>query len=382
MEYFTETASTDREAMDKINAKYGERAKILTRRSVRIGGVLGMFTREGIEMSGYLSDDMHKRKKLNLEIEKKKILETAKNDKTIQSVLNEVQSLKEYFDTSISGVEKKHSSIETIETILSENEFSFTYIQAISDRLKRSLTIDELEDLNSVKNVVSEWIGESINIDDAENFNRSKVVILVGPTGVGKTTTIAKLAATHGFSSQSKYAKSVRMITIDNYRIGAKKQIETYGEIMGIPVACVESYKELEQKINLFQDADLILVDTIGKSPKDYMKLAEMREMLDACGTNSEVYLAMSATTKISDVREILRQFEPFDYKSIILTKLDETMRIGNIISVLSEKNKSLTYLTDGQVVPQDIEKVTSKRLMRTVEGLNTGYLAVTAEKI
>lgn len=382
MEYFTETASTDREAMDKINAKYGERAKILTRRSVRIGGVLGMFTREGIEMSGYLSDDMHKRKKLNLEIEKKKILETAKNDKTIQSVLNEVQSLKEYFDTSISGVEKKHSSIETIETILSENEFSFSYIQAISDRLKRSLTIDELEDLNSVKNAVSEWIGESINIDDAENFNRSKVVILVGPTGVGKTTTIAKLAATHGFSSQSKYAKSVRMITIDNYRIGAKKQIETYGEIMGIPVACVESYKELEQKINLFQDADLILVDTIGKSPKDYMKLAEMREMLDACGTNSEVYLAMSATTKISDVREILRQFEPFDYKSIILTKLDETMRIGNIISVLSEKNKSLTYLTDGQVVPQDIEKVTSKRLMRTVEGLNTGYLAVTAEKI
>ncbi len=380
MEYFTETALTDREAMDKINAKYGERAKILTRRSIRIGGVLGMFTKEGIEMSGYLSDDIHKRKKINLETEKKKIIETAKNEKTIQSVLNEVQSLKEYFDTSISGAEKKHSSIETIENILSENEFSFSYIQAISDRLKRSLTIDELENLNSVKNTVSEWIEESIYINDTENFNSAKVVILVGPTGVGKTTTIAKLAATHGFSSQSKFTKSVRMITIDNYRIGAKKQIETYGEIMGIPVACVESYKELEQKINLFQDADLILVDTIGKSPKDYMKLAEMREMLDACGTNSEVYLAMSATTKISDVREILRQFEPFNYKSIILTKLDETMRIGNIISVLSEKNKSLTYLTDGQVVPQDIEKVTSKRLLRTVEGLNTGYLILGSE--
>ncbi len=380
MEYFTEVASTDREAMDKINAKYGERAKILTRRSIRIGGVLGMFTKEGIEMSGYLSDDIHKRKKLNLETEKKKIIETAKSDKTIQNVLNEVQSLKEYFDSSISGVEKKHSSIETIENILSENEFSFSYIQSISDKLKRSLTIDELEDLNLVKNKVSEWIGESININKTDSFNTSKVVILVGPTGVGKTTTIAKLAATHGFNSQSKYAKSVRMITIDNYRIGAKKQIETYGEIMGIPVACVESYKELEQKINLFQDADLILVDTIGKSPKDYMKLAEMREMLDACGTNSEVYLAMSATTKISDVKEILRQFEPFNYKSIILTKLDETMRIGNIISVLSENNKSLTYLTDGQVVPQDIEEVTSKRLMRTVEGLNTGYLVVGSE--
>ncbi len=377
MEYFTEIASNYREAMDKISAKYGGRAKILTRRSVRIGGVLGMFTKEGIEMSGYLSDNNNKRKKLNLEDEKRKILETVSNEKTIQTVLNEVQSLKEHIDLSISGAEKKHGSIETIEKILSENEFSFSYIQAISDRLKRSLTIDELENLNLVKQTVTDWIGESIKISSAEDFNRSKVVILVGPTGVGKTTTIAKLAATHGFSSQSKYTKSVRMITIDNYRIGAKKQIETYGEIMGIPVACVENYKELEQKINLFQDADLILVDTIGKSPKDYMKLAEMREMLDACGTNSEVYLAMSATTKISDVKEILRQFEPFNYKSIILTKLDETMRIGNIISVLSENNKSLTYLTDGQVVPQDIEEVTATRLIRTVEGLNTGYLTV-----
>ncbi|MCD6397305.1 MAG: flagellar biosynthesis protein FlhF [Spirochaetaceae bacterium] len=377
MEYFTEIASSYREAMDKISAKYGGRAKILTRRSVRIGGVLGMFTKEGIEMSGYLSDDNNKRKKMNLEDEKRKILETVSNEKTIQTVLNEVQSLKEHIDLSINGSEKKHSSIETIENILSENEFSFSYIQAVSDRLKRSLTIDELENLNLVKQTVTDWIGESIKISSVEDFNRSKVVILVGPTGVGKTTTIAKLAATHGFSSQSKYTKSVRMITIDNYRIGAKKQIETYGEIMGIPVACVENYKELEQKINLFQDADLILVDTIGKSPKDYMKLAEMREMLDACGTNSEVYLAMSATTKISDVKEILRQFEPFNYKSIILTKLDETMRIGNIISVLSENNKSLTYLTDGQVVPQDIEEVTAARLIRTVEGLNTGYLTV-----
>jgi len=377
MEYFTEIASNYREAMDKISAKYGGRAKILTRRSVRIGGVLGMFTKEGIEMSGYLSDDNNKRKKMNLEDEKRKILETVSNEKTIQTVLNEVQSLKDHIDLSISGSEKKHGSIEIIENILSENEFSFSYIQAVSDRLKRSLTIDELENLNLVKQTVTDWIGESIKISSVEDFNRSKVVILVGPTGVGKTTTIAKLAATHGFSSQSKYTKSVRMITIDNYRIGAKKQIETYGEIMGIPVACVESYKELEQKINLFQDADLILVDTIGKSPKDYMKLAEMREMLDACGTNSEVYLAMSATTKISDVKEILRQFEPFNYKSIILTKLDETMRIGNIISVLSENNKSLTYLTDGQVVPQDIEEVTATRLIRTVEGLNTGYLTV-----
>ena len=147
MEYFTETSATYREAMDKINLKYGSRAKILTRRSVRLGGFLGMFSKEGIEMSGYLSDDQPVRKKLNLEDEKKKIIETVNNDKTIQKVLDEVQSLKDHFDSNISGVEKKHNSIEIIETILSENEFTSTFIQNISERLKRSLTMEELEDI-------------------------------------------------------------------------------------------------------------------------------------------------------------------------------------------------------------------------------------------
>ncbi len=124
-------------------------------------------------------------------------------------MLNEVQSLKDHFDSTISGVEKKHSSIEAIENILSDNEFSFSYIQIISDRLKRSLTIDELENMNLVKGKVSEWIGESISINNEDNFNLSKVVILVGPTGVGKTTTIAKLAANHSSVTRSKYAKVI-----------------------------------------------------------------------------------------------------------------------------------------------------------------------------
>ena len=132
MEYFTETANTYREARDLIHAKYGERAKVMNYRSIRVGGVFGIFSKEGVEISGYLSDDHHKRKKLNLEDEKRKILETAKNDKTIENVLNEVQSLKDHFDSTISGVEKKHSSIEAIENILSENEFSFSYIQTIT----------------------------------------------------------------------------------------------------------------------------------------------------------------------------------------------------------------------------------------------------------
>ncbi|RKX91412.1 MAG: flagellar biosynthesis protein FlhF, partial [Spirochaetes bacterium] len=94
-------------------------------------------------------------------------------------------------------------------------------------------------------------------------------------------------------------------------------------------------------------------------------------KVLDACGSYSEVYLAMSATTKVSDVKELLQQFEPFNYRSVILTKLDETMRIGNIVSVLYEKRKTLTYITDGQVVPQDIESASVMRLLKNLEGFN-----------
>lgn len=138
---------------------------------------------------------------------------------------------------------------------------------------------------------------------------------------------------------------------------------------MGIPVASVETYQDLKKKLAMFQEADLILVDTIGKSPKDYMKLAEMRELLDGCGSTAETHLAVSATTKTSDIYEVLGQFEPFKYRSVVLTKLDETMRVGNVISVLYEKKKPLSYITDGQIVPQDIERATVSRMLMNLEG-------------
>ena len=191
----------------------------------------------------------------------------------------------------------------------------------------------------------------------------------MGPTGVGKTTTIAKLAAIYGVGNREDSAPRVKIVTIDNYRIAARQQIKTYAEIMRIPVSFVESGADFKKVLALSVETDLILVDTIGKSPRDYSKLAEMREILDVAGSASETHLAVSATTKLSDVEEILQQFEPFNYKAVILTKLDETTRIGNIISALSGRNKSLSFLADGQSVPQDIAKASVVRLLLNLEG-------------
>lgn len=374
MQYFTEQALSHQEVMRRIKEKYGDRAKILTQRSVRLGGFLGLFSKEGVEMSGYIAETPSPRKKRpDVQDEKKKILDSVKGDKTIQQVLEEVKGLKEALTqagTPRLG-DSKHPNIAKIEQLLSENEFTFSYISRLSERLRKELPIDDLDNYQLIQDKVLSWIRESVEISPLLNKSDPRVLILVGPTGVGKTTTIAKLAAIHSFGTKGEKPKSVRLITIDNYRIAAKKQIETYGEIMDIPVNCVESFQELQKQVLIYKDTDMVLVDTIGKSPKDYMSLAKMRELLGACGTRAEVHLALSATTKASDVQDILSQFEPFQYSAVVLTKLDETMRIGNVISVLHERQKNLSYITNGQSVPEDILRADAGALLRNLEGFD-----------
>lgn len=235
--------------------------------------------------------------------------------------------------------------------------------------MKSTFALSELENESAVMEQVVDWIGESIRIYTVLPKNKPHIFVLVGPTGVGKTTTIAKLAAVYGMGIGGQKPLKVRMITIDTYRLAAKEQIEKYAEIMQIPLSYVQFPQELAKAIALYSDVDLIFIDTIGKSPRDYEKLAEMQKLLDVCAGTSETHLAVSATVKTSDIHEMLQQFEPFRYQSVVVTKLDETTRIGNILSVLSEKQKSISYITYGQKVPQDIERATVVRLLMNLDG-------------
>ncbi len=381
MQYFTIQARTNREAIEKMKLTYGEDARILTHRSVRLGGFLGMFAREGVEVTGYLSEDGPRKRKAEVEEEKKRILETVRREQkeqSLQALFKEIQSLRESLDAHALAVAsadgskaEAHPSLARVEDLLAANDFSEEFIAAMRERARKEFSLEALEDYPRLMASVVQWIGERIEIDRPPRVpdTGTRIMIIVGPTGVGKTTTIAKLAAIHGIGDGRQPPRRVRIITIDNYRIAAKQQIETYAEIMRIPVSLVESAAELQKCLTMNQDADLVLVDTIGRSPRDLAKLAEMKEILAACGSQASVYLALSATTKASDTEEILRQFEPFGYRAIILTKLDETMRIGNIISCLARHRKPIAWLCDGQGVPQDIEEAGIVRLLMNMEG-------------
>jgi len=380
LQYFTIEAASPREALERMRRDYGQGARILTHRAVRRGGLFGMFAREAVEITGYVPAAPGRRPEPapSLEENRKRILAEAKREQSLQLILKEIQNLKENFHDNLKEASSrpadgdKPAGLARIEAILLANEFSPAYVAEIVQRIRREFSLEDLENFAVLQSSVLEWIGERIRIYETPEVteNATRVFVVVGPTGVGKTTTIAKLAAIYGVGSSRFPAPRVKIVTIDNYRIAALRQIETYAEIMRIPVTCVESASEFKKFLAMAEGTNLILVDTIGRSPRDLSKLAEMKEVLDAAGTHSEIHLAVSATTKGSDVEEILKQFEPFRYSAVVLTKLDETLRIGNVLSALFSLNKPISFIADGQSVPQDIERASVLRLLMNLEGL------------
>jgi flagellar biosynthesis protein FlhF len=306
--------------------------------------------------------------------EKEKVLAVANagKDNAIKEVLAEVRTIKEKLENSgLSGSKEEHPTLNRIDDILILNDFSVSYRKALLERARNEISLNGLNNYQAVQDKVLEWIGESIKIYDAGEFNiRPRIMILVGPTGVGKTTTVAKLAANFGINENARQIRNVKLITIDAYRIGAKEQLEKLGDVMGVPCFFATDYDEMKKIIALNSEGtDLFLVDTIGRNPRDMVLLGEMKQILDACGTLADIHLALAATTKSSDINEILKTFEAFNYKSVIVTKMDETIRTGNIIGALSERAKPVSYMTTGQKVPTDIRKASVIQFLINLEG-------------
>jgi flagellar biosynthesis protein FlhF len=319
----------------------------------------------------------------DLETVKRQVLAAAGKtvpETTMQAVLKELRALNEKVDAKIvprNGEQTEHPALVRLEEDLVQNDFSPTFIKTILDRARREFPLEELDNYEEVQKRVVSWIGERIlvyresEVRSGAVKKRPRIIVLVGPCGTGKTTTIAKLASFYGDRTEGIWKKQVRLITLDGYRIGGKEQIEKYGEIMEIPVSTVDSCDLLRRTLSHYHEGvDFVLIDTFGKSPRNLEELGKLKAMLDACpSSRTEVHLCIPAAVKASDIREILKQFEPFKYRAVIITKLDETGRIGNILSVLAEENKSISFVTTGQTVPSDIEPALVVRLLMNLDG-------------
>jgi len=200
------------------------------------------------------------------------------------------------------------------------------------------------------------------------NKNKPRVVAMVGPTGVGKTTTIAKLAA--NFTLLEK--KQVGLITIDTYRIAAVEQLKTYAEIIGIPLEVVFRPEGLMPALDKFRHKDLIFIDTAGRSPKNEPQISELAEFLKAARPD-EIMLVLSTNTHTADLLDIYRRFNVVRIDKLVFTKLDESNTWGQILNTVHKTRTSLAYITNGQNVPDDIEVPDPFYLAKTILGEDVG---------
>ncbi|HOZ71450.1 MAG TPA: flagellar biosynthesis protein FlhF, partial [Spirochaetales bacterium] len=251
MQYLVEQGSSHREVLEKVRARYGDAAQVLSHRTVRSGGFLGLFAREGVEITFYLKDDAVRegeKKKADIEEEKRRLLERVNQERAIQEVLSEVRSLKDTLAESVArpaAQDGEHPTLAALDALLVDNDFSPWYRAELLARARDEFSLGELEDYAAVEEAFLEWIGDTVRIPAPARPVKPRVLVLVGPTGVGKTTTIAKLAALHSLGIGGLPAGAVRMITIDSYRIGAVEQIEKYAGIMRVPVSVVETAQDL-----------------------------------------------------------------------------------------------------------------------------------------
>jgi len=342
-----------KEACQLIRQDLGPDAVIINSKEVRQKGILGFMKARMVEVTAAV-DEIPVEKPTQQGVKESQV----NNDK----VSNEMQEMKELLQQIIvkernAANGKPFVKVSDLEEFDPHEEFKkilqeLDLLPEVEKRVEDIFQKQELDEcLNRIhiKDKLSEKLVDFFIPVTKANHN-SNVLAFIGPTGVGKTTTIAKLAANFALY----HGLNIALITIDTYRIGAVAQLKIYGDIIGVTVEAVMTPQELKLAVKNHEDCDLILVDTAGRSSKNAEQINELKTFLDAIRP-LEIYLVLDVNTKNKDLIAIVDKYSILKYSKLVFTKADETYSLGSILNVVEATELPVAYVTNGQNVPDDI---------------------------
>lgn len=374
------------EAMKKIREELGQDAVILNSREIVTGGFLGFFTKKNIEViaavdrTPTIKRPTPKKQTVMSEgrpekpggLHSEKQLTASDHDQG--KLMKEIEQLK----TLMSSITNKQTETET------EREYPDPF-QSIYDLLEDQEIGKSLR-LKTMKYLLKKWYEQETDRPDKEEVHQwlkdymlaaiedipmggisfqKRFVNIVGPTGVGKTTTIAKIAA----HSVLKKHKKVALITTDTYRIAAVEQLKTYAKILNIPLEVAYSIDDFKKAKEQFAHYDLVLVDSAGRNFRNPLYVEELHKVIDFTD-EVETYLVLALTSKYRDMEDIFKQFSLIHIDKVIFTKKDETSFYGTMLTFVEKNRVGVAYITNGQNVPDDIMEGSPKELVNSILGV------------
>lgn len=377
-------ADSIKDALKMVRNELGANAVILKTQQVVKDGFLGMIGKTEIEVTAAIDYDPSDSSGITV------TPPSENNEDTLESVVDTVQIRKEPIRASeeryspqqfsAKGIEQEiaglRSTIEQLkETVLLQDRITFTgyykelFIKLMNNDVEEYIAYQIIEKLfkelgdvspDTINERLRALAGDLLSLTKGISVKKSNyVVMFIGPTGVGKTTTLAKLAA----NAVIYQNKKVGLLTIDTFRLGAVEQLKTFANILDLPIEIAYTSDDISGAMRRFADKDVIFVDTVGRSPGDSRSLEELEKYCNMLNPD-EVYCVMSATSKIRDMYETVKRFNVFRIDKLIFTKLDETTTFGFLLSMSINVNRPLAYVTNGQNIPEDILNADRKYLV------------------
>lgn len=410
------TGKTKEEAIGKAKDEFGANAVIMNVKEVKPKGLLGFFKNSTYEVTAaveekeqsaamqfleaikkpgkidYKADEniqvppVEKKEEVVEEYRNNKFgepeyMENEKEDKQEETKYTEKGSnLDQRFEALSNILGDKHEStqgrtqggeelkfVRILYNTLLSNEVSEKYINQVLEEIERFLRPGNSVDviLSNVYQKLVLRFGQPNTIK--LNGTKPRIVFFIGPTGVGKTTTIAKIAS----KFKVDYGKKIAFITADTYRIAATEQLKTYANILDAPMSIVYTKEDLNSTVESYIDYDVVFVDTAGFSHKNENQRADIKQLIDGLLPEYEkdVYLVLSATTKYNDLTSIVDAYNEISDYRIIFTKLDETSTYGNLLNIKLYSDADISYSTNGQNVPDDIEVFDTQKIVKQLLG-------------